>query len=98
MKTAGPAKDDFLSNPDNLHYEIHCFQCKEPLWETRILKRSGAHVVSTETKKLGENPITFSNRIKDCPMCGEQFYARGAKTGQQMYLILDKHSNIKRLI
>lgn len=93
-----PQKDNFLSDPDNLHYEIHCFQCREPLWVTKILKRSGSHVVSTETKKLGENPIAFSNRLKDCPLCGEVFYARGKKTGQQMYLLKDLNSGIKRLI
>lgn len=95
MKAAAPV--DFLSDPDNLHYQIFCVQCREPLWETKILKRIGSTVVSTETKKLGENPTPFSNRLQDCPLCGERFYAR-ATNGNQMYLLRDIKSGIKRLI
>lgn len=89
--------DSFLSDPDNLHYQIHCVACREPLWETKILKRSGNHVISTETKRLDDVIPPFSNRLEICVLCGDKFYARG-KSGGHLYLIKDMKSGIRRMI
>lgn len=88
--------DGFLGDPDDLEYEIHCVECKKPIWQTKILKRSGAQVVSTETKRVGHD-IEFSRHIDWCPLCGKRFHAYGVQ-GFQLYLIKCLRSGIRRLI
>lgn len=90
-------KDNFLSDPDKLHYRIYCINCKAALWETKILKRSGSKVLSTETKSCDESVPKFDRRMENCPLCKNVFYAR-SKNGNHLYHILDLNSGIKRLI
>lgn len=90
-------QDPFLSDPDDVHYEIHCTSCHESLWHTKILKRSGNRVVSTETKSCNEWIPKFDRRIEFCPLCGKRFYALST-TGGHMYLIKDMKCGIRRLV
>lgn len=90
-------KDEFLSDPDNLHYIIKCVECKNPLWEARVLKRHGSRVVSTETKKCSGISQKFDRRNEWCPLCGRKFYGQTVAKGQ-LYLIEDLNSGITRLI
>lgn len=89
--------DAFLRDPDKLHVRIHCVSCEAPLWEQRVLKRSGDRVISSETTAIGTNRQRFSHLIENCPLCGKRYYARG-HGGVQKYLLTDMNSGIKRLI
>lgn len=100
MKTAAEElrrRDPFLSDPDNLHYEIWCVGCSRPLWRTRVLKRDGSRVVSTETLPCEPVVPKFDRRMEWCPLCGRRFYAH-AKSGGHMYMIKDLACGLKRLI
>lgn len=94
---AAPERDGFLADPDNLHYVIRCVACQEDLWESKILKRSGALVISTETLPVSNEIPAFSKHIEWCPICGRRFYGKGKK-GAHLYLIRDVISGIQRLI
>lgn len=98
LEPARPKPNDpFLANPDKLRYRISCVSCREPLWETRILKRSGTLVMSTETKRCDEVVPPFDRRVEKCAFCGDRFYGLG-KTGGHLYLITDLNCGITRLV
>lgn len=85
-------------DPDNIHMEIHCVACKEPLWSMKILKRIGSKVASTEHLPLSENVPSFSNKRHECPLCGMRYFTVNKKNGVQSYLLKDVASGLLQLI